>query len=410
MRNAHMMEAPADVAGMDQDWPAVVAAAIGLIFSAGTLTIYSFGVFVHPLHAQFGWTRTQLGGAVAISQLGLAVASPLWGAAIDRVGPRIVLLVSVVMISLLIGSLSLLTPHLWHLYLVFGAIPFLAAGASPLGYSAVLIRRFERHLGLALGLATMGVGLGATLLPLISQALVGAFGWRHAYATIGLITLVLGTPAALVATRDVRGPVVQPSGITVPPVIPLMRSATFILMCAVFFLLGITTVGLLAQLVPMMIDRGFSAPAAARVAALTGLAALVSRGGIGWVLDRVQAPRVVAAVAVLAAGSFLMLVFGSSRNASYLAVVLLGGAIGAEVNFIAYLTRRHFPQMVFGRLYGVGFGVYLVGGGLGPLLLGLSFDHLGGYRPGLLLFTLLVLIAAGLALRIPRRGILAGSR
>ena len=410
MRDVLTTGAPADVAELDHDWLAVIAAAIGLIFSAGTLTIYSFGVFVHPLHAQFGWSRTQLGGAVAISQLGLAVASPLWGSAIDRLGPRIVLLVSVVMISLLIASLSLLTPHLWHLYLAYGAIPFLAAGASPLGYSAVLIRRFERHLGLALGLATMGVGVGATVLPLIAQNLVGDFGWRHAYAIIGLITVVIGIPAALVTTRHVRGPVARRSDVVAPPVMPMMRTRTFILLCAVFFLLGIATVGVLAQLVPMMIDRGFSRPAAAKMAALTGFAALVSRGGIGWVLDRAQAPRVVAAIAVLAAVSFLLLVFSPGEGASVLAVVLLGGAIGAEVNFIAYLTRRHFPQMVYGRLYGVEFGIYLVGGGIGPLLLGLSFDHLGGYTPSLLLFTVLVLISAALALRIPRHSLLAVSR
>ena len=151
----------------------------------------------------------------------------------------------------------------------------------------------------------------------------------------------------------------------------------------------------------MMIDRGFAPAAAARVAALTGLAALASRGGIGWVLDRVQAPRVVATVSLLACVSFLLLAFGGSRPSSYLAVVLLGGALGAEVNFVAFLIRRHFAAPLFGRLYGIAFGIYLAGGGFGPLLLGLGFDHLGGYRPILLLFTVLAAIAAVTALRIP---------
>ncbi len=394
---------------LDRDWPAVLAAMAGLIFSTGTLTIYSFGVFVHPLHATFGWSRTQLGGAVAISQLALAVALPFWGSLVDRHGPRPIVLTSVVVMSLLVASLSLLTPHLWHLYLAFAAIPFLAAGASPLGYSAVLVRRFDRHLGLALGLATMGVGLGATILPPLAQALVAAYGWRHAYAVIGLITLLVGLPAGLVATRHTRGPVLRTVNAVQPPILPALRTPTFLLMFAVFLLLGITTVGVLAQLVPMMVDRGFSPTAAARVAALTGLAALVSRGGIGWVLDRVQAPRVIAAVAMLACISFLLLASRGGRPTSYVAVVLLGSAIGAEVNFIAYLTRRHFAAPLFGRLYGIEFGIYLIGGGIGPLLLGLSFDHLGGYRPSLLLFTVLAAVAAIVALRIPKNSILVAA-
>lgn len=406
MQGVPMTAAPIQASAMDHDWPTVVAAMAGLIFSTGTLTIYSFGVFVHPLHAEFGWNRTQLGGAVAMSQFGLAVALPFWGSLVDRFGPRPIMLVSIVTMSVLVASLALLTDHLWHLYLIFAGIPFLAAGTSPLGYSATLVRRFERHLGLALGLATMGVGLGASILPPLAQALINAYGWRHAYALIGLITFLVGLPAILVATRHTRGPVVRQVGTVRLPVLPAMRTPTFLLMCAIFLLLGVTTVGVLAQLVPMMIDRGFAPTAAAGIAALTGLSALVSRGGIGWVLDRVQAPRVIAVVALLACVAFLLLAFSGGRPSSYLAVVLLGGAIGAEVNFIAFLTRRHFAQALFGRLYGIEFGIYLIGGGIGPLLLGVSFDHLGGYRPSLLLFTVLAALTAVIALRIPKNSIL----
>ena len=401
------IEAPtAGAPAVDRDWPAVFAAMAGLIFSTGTLTVYSFGVFVHPLHVEFGWSRTQLGGAVAISQVALAVALPFWGSLIDRFGPRTIVVTSVVTISLLIASLSLLTPHLWHLYLAYAAIPILAAGASPLGYSSVMIRRFHRHLGLALGLATMGVGVGATALPPLAQALVGTFGWRDAYILIGLITFLVGLPAGLVATRHTRGALLQKVEAVKPSMSPMMRTPTFPLMCTVFLLMGLTTVGVLAQLVPMMIDRGFAPAAAAGIAGVTGLAALVSRGGIGWVLDRVQAPRVVAAISLLACVAFLLLAFGGSRSSSYLAVVLLGSTIGAEVNFIAFLIRRHFAPILFGRLYGFGFGVYLIGCGVGPLLLGISFDRFGGYRPSLLLFTVLAALAAIIALRIPKNTIL----
>lgn len=386
---------PADVpVATDRDWPAVAAAACGLIFSVGTLTIYSFGVFVHPLAAQFHWSRTALAGAVAISQIGLALASPVWGVLLDRFGPRPVLFGSVVSMSLLFGSLSLLTPPLWHLYLAFICIPLLAAGDSPLGFSAVLVRLFDRRLGLALGLATMGVGLGAVILPLLAQSLVDAYGWRAAYRVIGALTFLVGLPSAFIATRHARGPVARPAETAVMPLGPLLRTRGFLVLCALFFLLGLTTVGLLGQIVPMMIDRGFAPAAAARMAALTGLAALLGRGLIGWVLDRVPAGKVVAAIAILACVSFLLLALSEARPASYLAVVLLGGAVGAEVNFIAYLTRQQFAEAVFGRLYGIEFGAYIVAGGLGQFVLGFSLDHLGSYRPALLLFAILIAFAA----------------
>lgn len=150
-----------DAPAMDRDWGVVAAATIGLMLSQGMLLLYTFGVFARPLAAEFGWNRTQLAGALAaIGQYTFAIVAPLWGLFIDRFGPRAALLPSVVALSALIGSLSLLTPNLWHYYLVFAAVSLFAAGASPLGYSAILVRRFDRHLGLALGLALMGVGVG----------------------------------------------------------------------------------------------------------------------------------------------------------------------------------------------------------------------------------------------------------
>ncbi len=57
--------------------------------------------------------------------------------------------------------LSRLSAPLWHLYVLFALVPVLRAAANPLGYSGVRVRRFQRRLGLALGISLMGVRLGA---------------------------------------------------------------------------------------------------------------------------------------------------------------------------------------------------------------------------------------------------------
>ena len=125
---------------MDTDWLAVAGSTIGQILSCGTLALYSFGVFVKPLTAEFGWSRTGLFAALAFFQYGLAFSSPLYGLLVDRFGPRRVLLSSVVALSAVVGSLVFLSSHLWHIYLVFLLIPLLGGGASPVGYGAVLVR------------------------------------------------------------------------------------------------------------------------------------------------------------------------------------------------------------------------------------------------------------------------------
>lgn len=388
-------------AGLDRDWVAVVASAIGMVLCTGTLALYSFGVFVRPLTAEFGWNRTELFVALSFFQFGLAFSSPVWGVIIDRFGPRRVILFCLVALALLVGSLGALTPKLWHLYLVFLGIPLLGGGASPLGYSAVMVRRFDRRLGLALGLSLLGVGLGGAALPPLAQVLLAEFGWRTAYVALGVLTLLITLPAALVATRNVPGPVPRRScgGSSIGA---MLWTRAYGLMAVIFVLLGTISVGVLAHLVPMMVDHGFTPAEAARVAGLSGLSVVVVRGGLGWVLDRVHAPYVLAVVALVAGIVPLLLGYGEGHAAGYLAAILLGSAIGAEVDFVSFLVRRYFDQAAFGRLYGIAFGLYILGTAIGPVALAASFDHLGGYRSGLLLFAVLGLIAAGLALAMPR--------
>ena len=122
----------------------------------------------HGVH----WSRTAIAGALAIGQLMASLSSPVWSRLIDHFGPRPAILVSVIGMSIAYGSLAFLTQHLWQLYLVFAAFTILGGAASPVGYSTVLVRRFERHLGLALGLALMGIGLGAVVLPRIAEHLL----------------------------------------------------------------------------------------------------------------------------------------------------------------------------------------------------------------------------------------------
>ena len=76
--------------------------------------------------------------------------------------------------------------------------------------------------------------------------------------------------------------------------------------------------------------------------------------------------------------------------------------LGAEVDFISFLVRRYFGNAAFGQLYGIAFGLFLLGSGTGPLILSSSFDRTGGYVPGLIAFTALSLVVVGLALAMPR--------
>ena len=118
------------------------------------------------------------------------------------------------------------------------------------------------------------------------------------------------------------------------------------------------------SIVPMLTGHGLRPQAAAQ---LSGLAAIAGRGGIGWVLDRVYPPSVIVGPALAGLGAFVI--------------------------------AACFGQTVFGRPYGVAFGVFLIGSGTGPVLASASF---GSYRPGELPFAACAVLVMLLAFAMPK--------
>ena len=386
--------------GFDRDWLAVAAAGFGLMFSVGALTAYPFGAFMGPIGHEFRWSRGQMSGAINFAQISLVLSSLGWGVLLDKFGPRRMLLTAVVGLGFSLVCMSRLTAPLWHLYLLFALTPLLAAAANPLGYSGVLVRRFQRRLGLALGLALIGIGLGAAILPALAQHFIGRLGWRSAYLVLAALAVAVGVPAAILATRRAAGPASRlPKAATIP-LLPLIRTRAFLLICATCFLVGTAGTGVLTHLIPMMTDRGFSAAVAAKITGLVGISTIVSRGLIGSLLDRIRAGYMVAAVSLISLGMCLLLSHGGGLPVYCVVCVLLGLVAGAEVDFISFLVRRYFGAAAFGRLFSIAFAAFVLGPG--AIVSGYSFDHFHTYRPALLLFAAFSLLASFLALALPR--------
>ena len=150
----------------------------------------------------------------------------------------------------------------------------------------------------------------------------------------------------------------------------------------------------------MMTDQGFSAAAAAKFAGLVGISTLVSRGLVGWLLDRVHAAYMVATVAAVCAVMCLLLFYGGGGAVYATVSVLLGLIAGAEVDFISFLVRRYFGAAAFGRLYAFAFASFVLGPG--AVVIGATYDHFHSYRPGLLLFCGISLFASLLAFALPK--------
>lgn len=183
-------------------WRVVLAAFFGVVAGFGTLVFYTFGLFIKPLTAEFGWNRETVSSAFGAASMSIAVFSPVAGYLLDRVGARRVLLPTLMIFGLAYASLAFLTPSLIHFYAVFILLGAVGNACGQMGYCRAISTWFTHRRGLALALVMAGTGVGAIAIPVIAQHLITTSGWRTAFGLLGLLSLVLGLPLAILLVRE----------------------------------------------------------------------------------------------------------------------------------------------------------------------------------------------------------------
>ena len=104
--------------------------------------------------------------------------------------------------SLTVGLLALSPRSLLFFTLLFALAEGASAIQTPIGYAKAIAAWFDRRRGLALGIAMSGVGLGGFVMPQLAEALIERVGWRGAYASLGLLTLLVAFPAVALWIRE----------------------------------------------------------------------------------------------------------------------------------------------------------------------------------------------------------------
>jgi len=383
----------------------LLAACCGTFVGFGSVVIFTFGVFLKPLTATFGWSRTQVSLAFTITALTVSVCSPFIGRLLDRYPARRIIVTCTVIYALAFASLGLLTGRLSHLFAIFILMGSIGNGTTQLGYARVVSAWFHASRGRALAAVMTGSASGSMVFPLLAQWLISSYGWRTAYALLGALILVLGVPLTAAFVREPPGASIVasvPSGSPQPGILRDLLSAPFLTLTSSLVLFSIATNGLEAHFPPLLTDRGFLPAQAAAVLSVTGFSTLASRIATGYLLDRFLASRVAALSFAVCAIGFLVIVYGHTLAWQISGAVLVGFGLGAESDAVPYLLTRFYGLRRFSELYAYTWSAYAVAGASGPFIMGQTYDRTGSYRSSLLVFSALVLVAAILLTLLPR--------
>lgn len=375
----------------------VTGAAIGMACGYAPIFNATAGIFAPAILKEFHWTHEQAAVSYAASMGGLAIASPLIGVLMDRFGVRRVILTSAIVFSLALACMGLQTGDRGTWLALSIVIGVFGAATSVLGYLAILPQWFDKRLGLATGLAMIGLGAGAAAAPAAAHHLISILDWRHTYQVLAGISLV-GSMLALSLLKE-RAPVALPDrhaarrgGMPAVdlPFSPVKLGVIFL----VAFLASSATLSLNPHLPALLMDRGLSGAATAKCASAVGIGLLIGRLLSGFLMDRFHAPFVGATFLLAGACGTLLLLNAASLQAALLASSLAGLAIGAEGDLLSYLVRAYLGMKKFGRNYGIAFAGYALGAVFGPLAAGRYVDTYGNFELPLRIAPVLLIVAS----------------
>ena len=385
-------------------WSVVLSSAIG-IGTGAALYQYVSSLFIAPLEYELGWSRGDVALIGATPLIG-ALSAPLIGRIADRYGIRPVAIASTIVFAAAFAGLSTVDGTVWQAVAWMLLLGLIVPGTTGIVYSRAISSWFTASRGLALGLMSSGVSIGALIATPVVARVIEEHGFRGGYLTLAGIALLIGLPAILLGLRERRE---EPDAIgsdndapsnsqPLPPLAPLLRTRRFWLLVAIMFLVNIPSSGILTQLAPLLTGKGLSIDTAAFLMATYAVSVLAGRIGIGWLFDRLPAARVAAIVTLVSA--FGCLSFLSATPMAFVAfgVVTVGLMQGAETDVLAYFVARLFDHRHFSSIYGLQVTGGMLGTAVGVIGFGQLYDLFGGYDVVLTIGAAMLMLVAALYL------------
>src|ERR671922_471752 len=173
-------------------WIVLAALTVCMLASTGVRSV--FGVYIKPMEADMHWSRGALSTAAALGLLLLGAAGPFAGRLADRWGPARVIVAALALLGA--GSIaSAFVASLWQLFVTAGVLMAIGAGGAALSTgSGIVPRRFEKHRGMAMGLAAGGMSAGQLVFVPLATKLTYGLGWRWSFFWLGVGLLLLVVP------------------------------------------------------------------------------------------------------------------------------------------------------------------------------------------------------------------------
>jgi MFS family permease len=370
-----------------------------------------------------GWSATATGGAFSVYYVvfgGVTVAS---GWLVLRFGPRMLIAAGAVVVlvcSLLLAVVS----GLWQFYLLAVLYAAGVSGGAVVTGAQLTSNWLFRRRGLVIGLQLAATGLGGSVLALVGERVMGAYGsWRVSWLVIAAL-MIVAVFMVLVLVRDrpedfgqridgakdaVGSADAQPlaskgayKSLSSWPVADAARTPTLWLIVLTFGFSDYVFLGTLSHQVTYLTGEvGVSTSTAASALALMVAFMALGKAGGGWLADRVEPRKTLGLMSLMLAAGMLVLLLWHASAALYVYVVLLGVGFGASMSQTSATLANYYGRKNLAGVMGLAHGSAALLGALSTTLTGVIRDAVDSYVPAFVVMLALAILGAACAFSAP---------
>lgn len=392
---------------IDRKWWLVVLGCITHAVNTG-FCYFGMSAFFPSFEREFGWSRTAISGAFSLARIESGLLGPIEGYFVDRVGPRRIMYIGIVVCFLGFIGLSLVD----SLPMLYVAIVLGIVLGSSLGYhmpiSLLIAKIFRERRSLAFGIFRMGPGLSGAIVPLVGAMIVW-WGWRSAAVTSGCMLLAAGLPIAYLinriaqaedrdrelalAARDANGTATHRSLDPEFTLREVLRLNTFWFLSIAMALRHMVTEGVSVHFVILLVDRGWSTEAASTLLGLSALIGAPARVGMGWLGDILDKRKLVMGLLLALSVSVAVMGWAAGSLAFTTFMIIYSLAYGGLASLQEPIRADYFGTKSFATIQGVSRSITTAGTFVGPVLAGLFYDLTKSYSVAFTIFAVVSLLS-----------------
>jgi MFS family permease len=387
----------------------ITAACFFILFFLWGMVFNTFPIFLKPIAVSMNWGRGELAIALLVGSVASAIASPLAGTLIDRIGAKKVMAVGAAVVGVAIIAESRIT-ELWHLYVLFGFIGLGLMCSTIIPCSLLISNWFVARRGAAMSAAFVGTSFGGMVMSPVANWIIINHGWRTAFVFSGSTILIIVVPLILFVIRT------HPSEMGLTPyqtddpdggaagdvwgvgVKDAFSLKAFWQIAAIMLIISVAYGGLGNHCVAYLTDLDHSPTRAAFAWSLVMGAMVLGKIAFGPLADRRGAKVAMAISCVIFSISIGFLIFAKPFGMVLIFACLYGFACGAPLVINPLLTGDYLGVKNFATLYGILNIMGTIGGAIGPVGAGYVFDTYHTYLPVFYFFIPLMLLCGLIAI------------